>query len=347
MVSVETVAKKCYIYIMSIINSKKTLISGVKPTGTPHIGNYFGAMKQFVDMQNEDVYNVLIFIADLHALTSVKNANEMRENTHNLILDYLAIGLDPEKVTLFRQSDVPAHAELCWMFNCITTMPEMMRAHAFKDAEAKNKDINVGMFDYPLLMAADILLYNTDIVPVGQDQKQHLEIARDTARTFNNLYCKNNEPTFIEPAELIMPDVATVPGTDGQKMSKSYKNIIPLFGTDAEWEKAVMSIVTDSKTPGEIKNPDECNIFALHKLVTPPEHLTEIRNRYITGGIGYKESKDILLESIKNYFGPMRERREAFAQNPEAITQILKTGGAAALKIATAKMTEVKQKIGL
>jgi tryptophanyl-tRNA synthetase len=328
-------------------NSKKTLISGVKPTGTPHLGNYFGAMKQFVDLQNSDKYNVFVFIADLHALTSVKDANELRENTFNLILDYLAIGLDPEKITLFRQSDVPPHAELCWVFNCITTMPELMRAHSFKDAEAKNKDINVGIFDYPVLMAADILMYDVNVVPVGRDQAQHLEITRDTARTFNNLYCKDGEQIFVEPEAIIIPDVAVVPGTDGQKMSKSYKNVVPLFATDEEWQKAVMSIVTDSKMPDEVKNPDECNIFALHKLVTPTEQLAEIRSRYENGAIGYKESKDLLLESIKNYFGPMRERRNEFAKNPEAVMQILQKGGAVALEIATKKMNEVKQKVGL
>lgn len=328
------------------ISAKKTLISGVKPTGTAHIGNYFGAMKQFVDMQNSGDYNVFIFIPDLHALTSAKDPDVLRKDTMDLILDYLAIGLDPDKVTLFRQSDVPPHAELCWVFNCITTMPELMRTHAFKDAEAKNKDINVGMFDYPVLMAADILLYDVNVVPVGRDQAQHLEIARDTARTFNNLYNQNG-PTFVEPEAMIMPDVAVVPGTDGQKMSKSYKNVVPLFGTDEEWQKAVMSIVTDSKMPNEVKNPDECNIFALHKLVTPTEQLAEIRSRYENGGIGYKESKDLLLESIKNYFGPMRERRNEFAKNPEAVMQILKKGGAVALEIATKKMNEVKQKVGL
>ncbi len=327
-------------------NAKKTLISGVKPTGTPHIGNYFGAMKQFVDLQNTDQYNVFVMIVDLHALTSVKDPNELRTNTYNLMLDYLAIGLDPEKVILFKQSDIPAHAELCWVFNCITTMPELMRAHAFKDAEAKNKDINVGMFDYPVLMAADILLYDVNVVPVGRDQAQHLEIARDTARTFNNLYNQDGQ-TFVEPEAMIMPDVAVVPGTDGQKMSKSYKNVVPLFGTDEEWQKSVMSIVTDSKMPNEVKNPDECNIFALHKLVTPTEQLAEIRSRYENGGIGYKESKDLLLESIKNYFGPMRERRNEFAKNPEAVMQILKKGGAVALEIATKKMNLVKKQVGL
>lgn len=333
--------KKCYILPMST-QTRKTLISGVKPTGTPHIGNYFGAMKQFVDLQNMGDYNIFIFIADMHALTSVKDPAELRENTQNLLLDYLAIGLDPKKVTIFRQSDVPPHAELCWVFDCITTMPELMRAHAFKDAEAKSKDINVGVFNYPILMAADILLYDTNVVPVGRDQEQHLEIARDTARTFNNLYGQ----TFTEPEALIMPDVAVVSGTDGQKMSKSYKNVIPLFATDNEWQKAVMSIVTDSKTPNEAKDPETCNIFALHKLVTPAEQLNDIRNRYENGGISYKESKDLLLESIKNYFGPMRERRAALAQDTNALHAVLKQGGQVALEIANKKINEVKQKIG-
>lgn len=326
---------------------KKVLLSGVKPTGTPHIGNYFGAMKQFVDLQNSHDYEVFIMIADLHALTSVKNANELNQNINNLLLDYLAIGLDPKKITIFRQSQISEHAELAWIFSCLTTMPELMRAHSFKDAEAKNKDINVGVFTYPLLMAADILLYDTEVVPVGRDQEQHLEIARDTARTFNNVYDQDNEKTFVEPKALIMSDVAVVPGTDGQKMSKSYKNIIPLFASDEVWQKAVMSIVTDSKAPEEPKDPETCNVFALHKLVTPADQLAEIKKRYIEGGIGYKESKDILLESIKNYFGPMREVREKLAQNPEFVRESIETGNQKAKHHAQTKMQTIRKKIGL
>src|SRR3989344_3735163 len=237
------------------MSAKKILLSGVKPTGRPHIGNYFGAMKQFIDLQ--DSYDSFVFIPDYHALTSVKDRQVLNELTINLAIDYLAIGLDPSKVTLFKQSDVPQVTELCWIFNCITTMPYLMRAHAFKDAEAKNKDIDVGTFDYPMLMAADILIYDSDIVPTGEDQRQHVEFARDTAEKFNNIFGE----TFKLPETRILKDVAVVPGIDGRKMSKSYGNTIELFATDEEITEAVMSIVTDSS--GE--RPE--NVYALHTLL--------------------------------------------------------------------------------
>ena len=227
--------------------SKKTLLSGVKPTGTAHIGNYFGAMKQFVDLQNSHAEaNKLFMIADYHALNFIQDAAEMRRLTLDLALDYLAIGIDPKQSFIFKQSDVSAHTELTWIFDTIVTMPYLMRAHAFKDAEAKDKEINVGTFNYPILMSADILLYSSDIVPVGQDQKQHVEYARDIALKFNNIF---KSETFKLPEPLIMDDVATVPGIDGRKMSKSYGNTIPLFATREQIQKAVMSIVTDSGGP--------------------------------------------------------------------------------------------------
>src|SRR3989338_4424608 len=203
--------------------SKKISLSGIQPSGKPHIGNYFAMMKQLVDQQEE--YDVYALIVDYHAMKSVKNPKVMKENIINVVLDYLAIGLDPEKVTFFKQSDVSEHTELCWIFDTITTMPYLMRAHAFKDAQAKNKEIDVGTFNYPVLMAADILLYGPDIIPVGADQKQHIEIARDTAQKFNNTFSE----TFKLPEAMIMKEVAIIPGTDGQKMSKSYNNTIPLF----------------------------------------------------------------------------------------------------------------------
>ncbi|KKR26313.1 MAG: Tryptophan-tRNA ligase, partial [Microgenomates group bacterium GW2011_GWC1_39_7] len=206
--------------------TRKILLSGVKPTGRPHIGNYFGAMKQFVDLQNS--YYCLFMIADYHALNFIQNREEMHDNIFDLTLDYLAIGLDPKTSIIFRQSDVSAHTELAWIFDTITTMPYLMRAHAFKDAEAKDKEISVGTFNYPMLMAADILLYDTDVVPVGQDQKQHVEYARDTAQKFNRIFGE----TFKLPEPLILERVSTVLGTDGRKMSKSYGNTIPLFATD-------------------------------------------------------------------------------------------------------------------
>ena len=235
---------------------KKVLLSGIQPSGTMHIGNYFGAIKQFVDLQGE--YESRIFIADLHAITTVQDKSKLSESILNVAMDYLACGLDPEKVALFKQSDIPEVTELTWYFNCITTMPYLERATTYKDAHMKAKEVTVGLFDYPMLMAADILIQDADVVPVGADQKQHVEYARDTAQKFNNTY----GDTFKLPEPIILDTVAIVPGTDGRKMSKSYGNTIPLFGTDEEIKKAVMSIVTDSKSPAEPKNPDECNIFA-------------------------------------------------------------------------------------
>ncbi len=320
---------------------EKRLLSGVKPTGTLHLGNYFGAMRQFVELQ--DKYETFIMIADYHALNLIKNKKEMQDNILSVALDYLAIGLDPKKVTIFKQSDVSAHTELTWIFDSIITMPYLMRAHAFKDAESKNKELNVGTFNYPVLMAADILLYDSDVVPVGQDQKQHIEYARDIALKFNNTYGE----LFKTPEPLISKEVATIQGTDGQKMSKSYKNIIPLFGTDEEIKKAVMSIVTDSKGNNDPKNPEECKIFALHKLFLGEKELKELKEKYKKGEIGYKESKEKLLEEIISFIKPMREKRERYANNIDEVKKILETGALKARSIADAKMEKVRQFIGV
>ncbi len=322
-------------------NNKKILLSGVKPTGRPHIGNYFGAMKQFVDLQND--YRAYIFIADLHSLTTARDAKQLKQDTLDLVLDYLAVGLDPEKVVLFKQSDVLEHANLGWIFNCLTTMPYLARAHAYKDAEAKNKEVNVGLFDYPILMAADILLYDADVVPVGSDQKQHVEIARDTAEKFNYHYGE----TFKLPEPLILDDVKTIVGLDGQKMSKSHGNGIPIFADEKEIKRLVMTIKTDSKGVEEQKNPEECNVFALHKLFTPAEQLAEIKKRYVEGGIGYKESKEILAENMNTYLAPMRARREEIAKDPARVIQILKQGAEIARAKAKMKMDEIRAKVGI
>lgn len=321
-------------------SKKGILVSGVKPTGRPHIGNYFGAMKHFVDLTED--YECFIFIADLHALTTVQNKKELSDSIVDVAIDYMAIGLDPKKVTLYKQSDVLAHPELAWVFNCITTMPYLMRAHAYKDSVEKNKEINVGVFDYPMLMAADILLYSANVVPVGQDQKQHVEYTRDTALKFNRIFGE----TFTVPEPIIQEDVGVIPGTDGQKMSKSYNNTIGLFATDEEISKAVMSIPTDSKGVGEPKDPDSCKVFAFHKLFTDKEKLAVIRRRYIEGGIGYKESKEVLIESMIAFISPLREKREKIARDRKKIIKILKKGGERAKKVAEAKMEEVREKIG-
>ena len=312
--------------------NKKEFLSGVQPSGKPHIGNYFGAMKQFVDLQNE--HDGYVFIADYHALHSLRNGKEMKENTKSVLLDYLAIGLDPKKVTFFKQSDVGEHTELAWIFDTITTMPYLMRAHAFKDAQAKNKEIDVGTFNYPVLMAADILLYGTDLVPVGADQKQHVEIARDIAEKFNNTYGE----TFKLPEPMITKDVAVVPGTDGRKMSKSYGNAIPLFAEYEEIKKCVMSIVTDSS--GGIPQ----NVYAIHKLFRSEDELKKI---YAEKSGKYKALKEMLIEDLEKFIAPLRARRKEFAKDIPKALAILKEGSEKAKIIASKKMAEVREKIGV
>jgi tryptophanyl-tRNA synthetase len=323
-------------------HTKKILLSGVKPTGRVHIGNYFGAMKQFVEMQ--DKFDSYVFIADYHAVTTVQDKVKMSQGIIDVALDYLAIGLDPKKVTLFKQSDIPQVHELNWIFNCITTMPYLMRAHAYKDAEAKNKEINVGIFNYPLLMAADILLQDADVVPVGQDQKQHVEYARDTAQKFDNTF---NSKIFKLPEPLILKSVETVPGTDGRKMSKSYGNVIPLFATDEEIRKAVMSIPTDSKGVAEPKDPETNGIFAIHKLLLNEAEKTALALRYKKGGLGYKEAKEGLIEALQAFIGPMRARREELAGDLDHVFAILKEGGKKARERAEKKMQEIRQAVGV
>ena len=322
--------------------TKKTLLSGVKPTGRPHIGNYFGAMKQFVDMQED--YQCYFMIVDYHALNLLQNKKEMSENILNLMIDYLALGLDPKKSIIFKQSDVSEHTELTWIFDAITTMPYLMRAHAYKDAEAKSKEINVGTFNYPMLMAADILLYDTDVVPVGQDQKQHVEYARDTAQKFNFIF---GTDTFKLPESKILENVAVVPGTDGQKMSKSYNNTIGLFAEYDDIKKAVLSIPTDSKGIDEKRNPEEDNVFKLHKLFSTSEELFELRSRYEKGGMGHKESKDILIKNIEAFIAPLRDKRAQIASDTDYVLDVLREGGKRAKQKAEKKMEVVRDAIGV
>lgn len=320
--------------------AKKILLSGVQPTGRPHIGNYFGAMKQFVDLQTE--YQCFYMIADYHALNHVQNAKEMRELTEGLILDYLAIGLDPKKVTIFKQSDVSAHTELAWIFDTITTMPYLMRAHAFKDAEAKDKEINVGTFNYPMLMAADILLYDADVVPVGQDQKQHIEYTRDTAEKFNRIFGGFDKlttgDTFKLPIPIIYENVAVVPGIDGRKMSKSYGNTIPLFASDEDIEKLVMSIVTDSAAG------IPTNVYAIHALIKDKASLDAL---YEEKKGKYKDLKEALITDLKAFIQPLRARREELAHDTEYLKTVLFEGAEKARRVADEKMKKVRMAIGV
>ncbi len=312
--------------------SKKRLLSGIKPTGKPHIGNYFGAMKQWVELANE--HDSVIMAADYHALNFIQSAEEMRDLTSNMVIDLLAIGLDPKKVIIFKQSCVSEHTELAWIFDTIITMPFLMRAHAFKDAEAKDKETSVGTFNYPVLMAADILLYGTDVVPVGQDQKQHIEYTRDIALKFNHIFGE----TFKLPKELIIDNVAIVPGIDGRKMSKSYNNYIPLFAEDDEIEKLCMSIVTDSGS--DIPT----NVYAIHKLFRSED---ELKNIYEENKGQYKVLKEKLIEDIKAFVKPLRDKRKLIAEDTDYIKQVIKEGGERAKEIAGKKLREVKERIGV
>jgi tryptophanyl-tRNA synthetase len=314
------------------------LLSGIKPTGELHIGNYFGAMRQQVELFQSGAYQCYIMVADYHALNFIQNAGEMRELSLDLATAYMAVGLDPEKVVLFKQSEVPAHTELTWIFDAITTMPYLMRAHAFKDAEAKNNEISVGSFNYPMLMAADILLYDTAIVPVGQDQKQHIEYTRDTAEKFNRIFASEAEPTFKLPEPHIMPDVAIVPGTDGQKMSKSYGNTIPLFGSREVITEKVMGIVTDSS--GE--RPE--NVYAIHRLLKSEAELVPLYEEHKGK---YKALKDALIEDLDTFVAPMRERYLELKQNPEVVIAALKRGGEQARAASEKKMVAVRKAIGV
>lgn len=313
--------------------NKKTLLSGVKPTGRAHIGNYFGAMKQLVELQ--DKYRGFVFIADYHALTTLQSADELRQNIMDIALDYLAVGIDPEKTILFKQSDVPEVTELAWIFNCITTISYLQRAHAYKDAVAKGREVSVGTFDYPILMAADILMYDADIVPVGQDQKQHVEYARDTAEKFNRIF---KSDMFRPPEPLILDSVAVVPGIDGQKMSKSYGNVIPLFASRDEIQKLVMSIVTDSGSD----MPQ--NVYAIHKLFKPESALKTL---YSANKGQYKSLKEALINDIDAFIAPMRMKREKLAKDPEKILKILSEGAEKARAVAQNKMKLVREKVGV
>lgn len=324
--------------------SKKVLVSGIQSSGKLHIGNYFGAIKQNIELGNSGEYESYVFIADYHSMTTLTDAKERLENTFDAACTYLACGLDPSKVALFKQSDVPSHTELAWILNTVTPMPMLMLAHAFKDGEAKNKDINAGLFTYPVLMAADILMYNANIVPVGRDQEQHVEIAREVAGKFNRAY---GVELFTMPQAYIKKEVATVPGIDGTKMSKSKNNHIPLFGSDEEIKKRVMSVVTDSARPEDKKNPDEQAIYHIHKLFLNEEEDRALRARFEEGGYGYKEAKEKCAEAIIAYVSPMREKYEYYQSNRDEVYTILENGKQKAKHVSDEMMKEVRKVTGL
>lgn len=309
---------------------KKRLLTGMQPSGTLHIGNYFGALKPFIDVYKD--YESHIMVADLHALTSLRDPKTLKQNIIDVVKDYVAAGVDTNEAILFKQSDVPEHTELAWIFECLVTVPFLNQAHAYKDKVAKGLEANAGLFNYPMLMAADILLYESEIVPVGEDQRQHIEYAREASTKFNIAYGE----TFIAPKEMILKGVGVVPGTDGQKMSKSYKNTIPLFGSKDEIQKAVMSIVTDSS--GD--RPE--NVYAIHKLFRSESELNKLYEEHKGK---YKNLKDALVADIEDIVAPMRERRNAVTDTD--VAEILKAGGEKARTRASAKMSEVRRKVGI
>lgn len=309
---------------------KKRILTGLQPSGILHIGNYFGALKPFIDLHRD--YDSHLMVVDYHALTTIRDPQALTRNTLDVVKDYIAAGIDPDEVVLFKQSDVPEHTELAWIFECLVTVPFLMQAHAYKDKVAKGIEASAGLFNYPMLMAADILLYDTDIVPVGNDQKQHVEYAREAATKFNLAYGE----TFLPPQEKIFDHVGIVPGTDGQKMSKSYKNTIPLFGSSDEIYKAVMSMVTDSS--GE--RPE--NVYAIHTLLRPGDELAKL---YEENKGKYKNLKEALFNDLEALVSPMRDIRDSISD--DEVKRVLNNGGERARARASAKMAEVRTKIGI
>lgn len=319
----------------------KRSISGIQPSGILHLGNYFGAMKQFIDNQKQ--YEGFYFVADYHSLTSLTDPKTLRENSYNIVLDYLALGLDPEKSTIFLQSDVPEHTELTWLLSNITPVGLLERGHSYKDKTSKGFSANTGLLTYPVLMAADILMYDADVVPVGKDQKQHLEMARDIAIKFNQQY---EVELFKLPEPQILESLAVVPGTDGQKMSKSYGNTINMFASKKELKKQVMSIVTDSTPLEEPKDPDN-NIVKLYELFATKEAVQEMKDKFTAGNYGYGHAKNELLNAILEYFKEAREKREELANNMEYVQSILDQGSKRARAIAIEKIKAAKVAVGL
>ncbi len=320
----------------------KRVLSGIQASGEPHIGNYFGSFVPNLKLQNDPTVESFFMIADLHAFTSKPNPDVFKKNQENLVLDLLAVGFDPDKCVFFRQSDVPAHTELAWYLSCSASMGLLERAVAFKDKKEKGLGANVGLFTYPILQAADILLYSAEIVPVGKDQKQHIEIARDIAQKFNHEFGE----TFTLPEAQIDETLQVIPGLDGAKMSKSYGNTIPIFADEKVMKKQIMSIKTASANLGDPLDPDTCQVFAYHALFQNPE-LESLRDKYKTGKIGFGESKKQLLTLIWEYFRAAREKRAYYEQNPDLVSEILKKGAIKANEIAAAKLAETRSKLGL
>jgi len=319
------------------------VLSGIQPSGRLHIGNYFGAVRQFLALQ-EAGHECFYFIANYHALTSSRNASELRAATMHLACGYLALGIDPDRSIFFLQSDVPEVTELCWILNCVCPVGLMERGTSYKDKVARGLSPNMGLFDYPVLQAADIVAYDANIVPVGADQKQHIEITRDLAARLNR---ELGRDVLVVPEPYILQDVAVVPGIDGQKMSKSYNNTIEVFATPEETRKRVMQIVTDSTPLEAPKNPDKCNVFALLKLFASPDETEEIKDRYLAGGYGYGHAKKRLAELVNERFAEARARYAGYEADLGTVREVLREGGRRARAVAQETLARVREACGL
>lgn len=318
------------------------ILTGIQSTNIPHLGNILGAMLPAINMSKDPVNNCLFFIADLHSLTAIKDATFRRESTYAVAAAWLALGFDVEKNLLYRQSDVPEVCELTWYLNCFTPYPMLANAHSFKDKSDRLSDVNAGLFTYPVLMASDILLYDAEFVPVGKDQLQHLEITRDIAEKFNHMYGE----TFVVPQPRIDEQVMIVPGTDGQKMSKSYNNFINIFLPEKELKKVVMSIVTDAKTLEEPKDPDTCNVYKIYQLLADENQKAEMRKNYEGGNYGYGHAKTALLNLILDKFAAARNSYNELMNDKALLDQQLKTGENKAREIASGVLSKVRGKLG-
>ena len=317
------------------------ILSGIQPSGKLHIGNYFGMMRPALELQQKG--EAFLFIADYHALTSVTDAAALRQGVRDVALDFLACGLDPARTAFYRQSDLPEVHELAWLLSNVTPLALLERCHSYKDKLAKGIAPNHGLLAYPVLMAADILIVQSNVVPVGKDQKQHVEVTRDLAIKFNLAFGE----TFTIPEPQISEDVAVVPGLDGQKMSKSYGNTIEIFGDLKATRKRIMSIVTDSKPLEAPKDPDTCNVFQLFKLFATPAQQADLAARYRAGGLGYGTAKKELADLFEAYFAPMRAKRDELAANPKYVEDVLQAGAAKARALARATLQQARRAVGL
>ena len=318
------------------------ILTGVQSTGTPHLGNLLGAIIPAIRMSKESKEESFLFIADLHSLTQIKNASELRQNTYSTAATWLAFGVDVDKTVFYRQSDVPQVTELSWYLSCFYPYQRLTLAHSFKDKADRLEDVNSGLFSYPMLMAADILLYDADVVPVGKDQLQHLEMSRDVANRFNH----QMGDTLVPPKAKIQESTMYVPGTDGEKMSKSKGNIIDIFLADKQLRKQIMKIKTDSTPMEDPKNPDTCNLFALYKLVASPSQIEEMRANYLGGNYGYGHAKQAFYELLIETFKTEREKYHYYMNHLEEVDQILKQGAQKAHQVADEVLKRVRKKLG-